>query len=215
MLDGGLEEELVLVPGNVLVLIGLFFTPTDDDAYLAGPIEGADAPLVIALAVCALAAVAVTVPRRHVALVLALSGVGFALAVAYSLLGAPDVALVAVLIETIFALLFVGVFALIPREVLRREARLTEKRTRRLRDGAIAAMSGVVMTLVVWGAYSRSIPEDGMAERHVAQAEDAHGKDVVTVILADFRGLDTLVEITVVGVAMLAVVTLLRGRLRR
>jgi multicomponent Na+:H+ antiporter subunit A len=38
---------------------------------------------------------------------------------------------------------------------------------------------------------------------------------VVTVILADFRGLDTLVEITVILVAMLAVAALLgRGRLR-
>jgi multisubunit Na+/H+ antiporter MnhB subunit len=34
------------------------------------------------------------------------------------------------------------------------------------------------------------------------------------VILADFRSLDTLVEITVVAVAMIAVVTMLRGRVR-
>ena len=38
----------------------------------------------------------------------------------------------------------------------------------------------------------------------------AHGTDVVTVILADFRGLDTLVEITVVLVALLGVAALLR-----
>jgi multicomponent Na+:H+ antiporter subunit A len=38
----------------------------------------------------------------------------------------------------------------------------------------------------------------------------AHGKDVVTVILADFRGLDTMGEITVIGVAFLGIATLLR-----
>jgi multicomponent Na+:H+ antiporter subunit A len=53
-----------------------------------------------------------------------------------------------------------------------------------------------------------------MAERLSALTPDAHGKDVVTVILADFRGLDTLVEITVVTVAMIAVTLVLRGRLR-
>ena len=65
---------------------------------------------------------------------------------------------------------------------------------------------------VVWGVFSRPIPDAGMAERHVALTESAHGYDVVTVILADFRGLDTLVEITVVAVAMLAVSMLLAGR---
>ena len=43
---------------------------------------------------------------------------------AYALLGAPDVTLVAVLIETLFTLLFVATFALLPRRVLMREAAL-------------------------------------------------------------------------------------------
>jgi multicomponent Na+:H+ antiporter subunit A len=51
-----------------------------------------------------------------------------------------------------------------------------------------------------------------MAERHIALTESAHGYDVVTVILADFRGLDTLVEITVVAVAVIGVAALLRER---
>jgi multicomponent Na+:H+ antiporter subunit A len=124
------------------------------------------------------------------------------------------VALVAVLIETIFMLLFVGVYALLPRDVLRREAALRSSRSRRIRDRTIAIFSGAVIALVVWAGLSRDIPGDGMARRHTELAEQAHGKDVVTVILADFRGLDTMVEITVVAVAMLAVVLLLRGRLR-
>jgi len=203
----------VIVPGSLLVTIGVLFTPTAG-AYRVDAPQGADAPLIVAVAVCALAAVAATVPRGHLALALSLSGVGFALATAYSLMGAPDVALVAVLIETIFALLFVGVYSLVPRAVLRREAELHEPRSRRTRDGAIALVSAVVTTLVVWGAFSRPVPRDGMAERHLELAEDAHGSDVVTVILADFRGLDTLVEITVVAVAMIAVAMLLRGRVR-
>ncbi|MDP2710830.1 MAG: proton-conducting transporter membrane subunit [Solirubrobacteraceae bacterium] len=203
----------VILPASGLVALGLIFTPFEG-AYRVGEVIASDAPLVVALAVCALAAVAVTMPRRHLGLALTLSGVGFALAIAYSLMGAPDVALVAVLIETIFMLLFVGVFALLPRDVLRREADLRPPRSRRVRDAVIASVSGIVTALVVWSAFSRPIPLDGSAEQHIALAEEAHGNAIVTVILADFRGLDTLVEITVVAVAMIAVAMLLRTRLR-
>jgi len=201
----------VIVPGGALVALGFVVTPTAG-AYRVGEVGASDVPLIVALAVCGLAAVATTVPRPHLLLALSLSGVGFALATAYSLMGAPDVALVAVLIETVFGLLFVGVFALMPREVLRREAALSPSRSRRVRDTVIAGLSGVVTTAVVWGALSRPVPPPGMAQRHLELADDAHAKDAVTVILADFRGLDTLVEISVVAVAMVAVATLLRGR---
>jgi multicomponent Na+:H+ antiporter subunit A len=203
----------VFIPGSLLVALGVVFTPFEG-VYRAGRLSDADIPLAVTLAVCAIAAAATTLPRKHLALAMSLSGVGFALATAYSLIGAPDVALVAVLIETIFMLLFVGVYALLPRDVLAKEASLRSSRSRLIRDRTIAIVSGVVMTLVVWAGLSRPIPEHGMAERHTELATEAHGKDVVTVILADFRGLDTMVEITVVVVAMLAVVLLLRGRLR-
>jgi multicomponent Na+:H+ antiporter subunit A len=119
-----------------------------------------------------------------------------------------------VLIETIFALLFVAIFSLVPRDVLRREAALRSTRSRRTRDALIAATTGLVTALVVWAAFSRPVPEGGAAARQLETADEAHGKDVVTVILADFRGLDTLVEITVVAVAMVGVSLVLRGRLR-
>jgi multicomponent Na+:H+ antiporter subunit A len=204
----------IIVPGCLLVALGVAATPSDG-AYDPGPVLTADFPLVVALAACAMAGLAVTVPRRHLVLAVTLSGVGFALATTYSLMGAPDVALVAVLIETIVALLFVAVLARVPEDVLRREAHLRERRGRRIRDVVIAVASGVVTTLVVWGAFSREVPQGGMAERHLDRAADAHGKDVVTVILADFRGLDTLVEVTVVAVAVVAVASVLRGRVRR
>jgi multicomponent Na+:H+ antiporter subunit A len=161
-----------------------------------------------------LAAFLVTRPRRHLSMMLALSAVGFSLAVAYELLDAPDVALVAVLVETILTLLFVGVLARFPNDVLRREAALSVPRSRRWRDPLIGVRAGLAALLTVWAGLSRPVPGASSAERHVELAENAHGKDVVTVILADFRGLDTLVEITVVFVALIGIATLLRrGRL--
>jgi multicomponent Na+:H+ antiporter subunit A len=203
----------VLVPAGLLVGAGVAVTPFEG-AYLIGSFSRLDLPLVVALAASAMAALVVSRLRRHLSMALGLSGVGFSLAVAYELLGAPDVALVAVVIETLFMLLFVAVFALLPRAVLRREARLAELGSRRIRDPIVGVISGLLMLLVVWAALSRPTPTDTSAARHLDLAGQAHGKDVVTVILADFRGLDTMVEVTVVVVALLGVAALLRrGRL--
>ena len=198
----------VLVPAGILVLLGIWVTPTG--GYDPGSIGTADIGLVLVLVVATFAALATAMTRLHLTLVLVLSALGFSLAVAYAFSGAPDVALVAVLVETIVALLFLGVFALLPREVLRREARLKTSRSRRWRDPLIGLFSGAVAFLVVWSALSRPAPEASVAGDHVRLAPDAHGSDVVTVILADFRGLDTLGEITVLAVALLGIATLLR-----
>jgi multicomponent Na+:H+ antiporter subunit A len=199
----------VLVPGWVLVVAGIAAAPRDT-LVVPGAVRGEDLPLVVALAVVVGAALAVVRPRRHITLMLALSAVGFALALVYALMGAPDVALVAVLIETVFALLFLGAFALLPPEVLRREARLQIPRGRVRRDALVGLGSGLIAAVVVLSALSRETPEDSMAQQQIAATPSAHGKDVVTVILADFRALDTMVEITVVGVALLGIVLLLR-----
>ena len=198
----------VLVPAGVLVLLGIWVTPTG--GYEPGVVRADDIGLVLALVVATVAALATALTRLHLTLVLVLSALGFSLAVAYAFSGAPDVALVAVLVETIVALLFLGVFALLPRQVLRREALLRTSRRRRWRDPLIGLFSGGVAFLVVWSALSRPAPEASVAGDHVRLAPDAHGSDVVTVILADFRGLDTLGEIAVLGVALVGIATLLR-----
>ena len=75
-------------------------------------------------------------------------------------------------------------------------------------------VAGVSTFAAVWAALSR--PPQGLSDAaaQIALAQEAHGGDVVTVILADFRGLDTMVEITVLVVALIGVAGLLRrGRL--
>lgn len=203
----------VLLPGGALVVLGVAVTPTTG-AYRVGPLSGDDLALMLVLCLLALAALATTVPRGHLTMVLTLSTVGLSLAVAYALMGAPNVALVTVLVETVFALLFLGVFSLLPSEVLRREATIATRGSRRWRDPLVGVVAGAVAFVVVWGALSRPTEGDAVAERQTELAPEAHADNVVTAILADFRALDTLGEITVVAVAFLGVAGLLRrGRL--
>ena len=71
--------------------------------------------------------------------------------------------------------------------------------------------AGAFAFVVVWGALSQPPAEETVAEEHVRLAPQAHAKNVVTAILADFRGLDTLGEITVIALVLLGVGTLLGG----
>lgn len=204
----------VLMPCGILVGAGLLATPTRR-AYEVGEVSRGDLPLFLVLGLACVAALAATVPRNHLTLALVFSGVGYSLAAAYSFFGGPDVALVAVLIETLLALLFLGMLSMLPRRALEREFAMTSPAASlRWRDSVLAVAAGGFAFVVVWGVLSRPAPLETVASEHTRLAPAAHAKDVVTAILADFRGLDTMGEITVLGIAFIGIASLIRsGRL--
>ncbi|MGN6871652.1 MAG: hydrogen gas-evolving membrane-bound hydrogenase subunit E [Solirubrobacteraceae bacterium] len=199
----------VLVPGALLVLLGFLVTPTRG-AYDVGRVTTADLPIVVVLALAVLAGLTAARDPGRLRPVLALSVLGFALAAVYAMVGAPDVALVAVVVETVFTLVFVGVFSRLP------GARRTDAHARpprRRRNLAAGLIAGIGAFATIWAALSRPTAAGSVAAAYLRRAPEAHGGDVVTVILADFRGLDTAVEITVLAVAIAGVAALLqRGR---
>jgi multisubunit Na+/H+ antiporter MnhB subunit len=117
------------------------------------------------------------------------------------------VVLVAVLVETMLTVLLVATLQLIPYEVLHRQAELPPVRL--ARKVLVSAVAGAFAFVVAWGALSQPPAGQTIAEDHVRLAPEAHASNVVTAILADFRALDTLGEITVVALVLLGVATLL------
>jgi multicomponent Na+:H+ antiporter subunit A len=198
----------ILVPTGILVALGFAATPTEG-AYVVGPISPADLPIVALLAVAVTAAVTVARGRGRLRPVLALSVVGFSLAAVYAVMGAPDVALVALLIETVMSLVLITVFERLPGTTVRRPAG-EGPAPHRARNVAAGLVAGVSAFAVIWAALSRPPLGISDAVEQIRRTPDAHGGDVVTVILADFRGLDTMVEMTVLAVAILGVASLLR-----
>lgn len=202
----------VILPGAGLILIGVLLTPFSG-RYLVGSISVDDFGLAAGLLAVGAAALATTRPRQHLPLALTLSAAGFGLAAVYALLGAPDVALVAVLVEITLSLVFVTTLGRLPRGVLDREAGLALPRGRRVRDALVASAAGLSAFFVVWSVASTPRPPQPLAPELIARTDDAHAQDVVTAILADFRALDTLGEITVLAVALVGLATLF-GRVR-
>ena len=166
--------------------------------------EGLLAALIVAGALTAAFA------RTRMAAVLSLGTVGYGVAVLYALLGAPDLAMTQFAVETLTVVIFVLVFY-----QLRGFGDLSS-RLIKTRDAIVAAAAGALVTtlvLFVGASGTTSRLADYFAD---AAPRLAHGLNIVNVILVDFRGFDTLGEITVlVTVAIGVRALLLIGRERR
>jgi multicomponent Na+:H+ antiporter subunit A len=203
----------ILAPAGFLVVAALLATPTRG-IFQTGAVGRSDLPMLLVLTAACGAALATALPRDHVSMALIVSGVGYCLAVVYAFFGAPDVALVAVLIETIFTILLLGTLALFPPKTLEHRSKEPSEHQHLRRDGFVATIAGLVAFVVVWSALSRPAFQESVAIEHARLTPSAHAKDIVTAILTDFRGLDTMGEVTVVGIGLLGIAGLLRrGRL--
>jgi multicomponent Na+:H+ antiporter subunit A len=202
----------VAAAGSALALAGF--------AVVAGvpSLDALGVPVAVAvvLAVAVVAAVAVTAASSHVAGVLMLSILGFMLAIFFILASAPDLALTQLVVETLVLVLFLLVIDKLPAFYgavggLRGAA-----------DAAVAGVVGVTVFLTVVLATAPG-PNDVIAEFFVDHAgvpaehgdvlaNAGGGGNIVNVILVDFRALDTLGEISVVGIAALSILALIARR---
>jgi multicomponent Na+:H+ antiporter subunit A len=204
--SGYLRHYLLIIIATTAVLGG---------ARLFGGLRAADLPMnldarfhewVLAALILLGALTAVTSTSR-LAAIAALGVVGYSVAVIFILFGAPDLAMTQFMIETLTVILFVLVFYHLPRFALFRG------RAALVRDVAITLGLGAVITAVVltgsgiqlYPKISRYFIENSLPA--------AHGRNVVNVILVDFRGFDTLGEITVLAVAGIGVFALLKLKL--
>ncbi len=139
--------------------------------------------------------------------VAALGVVGYGVALIFTLFGAPDLAMTQFAIETLTVFLFVLVLYRLPRFAY------YSSRPARLRDAVVALAAGALMTALV--LVTTSVPlQSRLTPFFAANAVPlARGRNIDNVILVDFRGLDTLGEITVLAVAGIGVYALLKLRL--
>ena len=194
----------VLIPTAILLLLGLWFAPTFG-LYRVSEFHLQDLPLALALLLTAVSAFIVALPKSHLTQVLVLSSVNFGLAGVFAFIGAPNLALVGVLIGVVSTLFFVAVFTLFPVEALRQAETITTSAWQTGRDLIVSVLAGGVAFFVVWGVLSQPAFEENVASKYMELAPDAHAKDVVTAILADWRGLDTMGEVTVLAIILIGV----------
>ncbi len=192
---------VILTTAVVLPLPALLRTSFPDELVAAeSPGQVAVAVLVVAAAFGAVAS------RRRFPAVLFLGAVGYGVAVLFVIQGAPDLALTQLLIETLSVVIFVLVLRHLPDRFQRMPWKLG--RTVRL---AVAGSVGVfvaVFALVAGAARTAPSISSAFLEQSLPEAG---GRNVVNVILVDFRGFDTLGEITVLTVAAFGIFSLVQA----
>ncbi|HOQ48422.1 MAG TPA: DUF4040 domain-containing protein, partial [Candidatus Kapabacteria bacterium] len=133
--------------------------------------------------------------------------VGALISLIYIIYGAPDLAMTQLSIETLSVILFVLVLYKLPRFFT------YSKLKTRIRDLVIALAFGSIFTIIIIFVSAYGKFDSGLSE-YFAQTSYliGHGKNIVNVILVDFRGFDTMGEITVLAIAAVGVYSLLRLR---
>lgn len=201
--QNGSLQSYIAVTMSVLIAALLYSMVSDQWPHFKNMII-ADSPLqfgVVVLAVV-LTGVMTFTSHRFVAALL-LGGVGFAVAIIFALYSAPDLALTQILVETIVLV----VFLLVLRQLPSKFERLVKGSVRSAQIVLSVGVGVGVALFAVLVGNARQGPSVG--EEYIARSlPQGGGNNVVNVILVDFRGVDTLGEITVLAVAALGVANL-------
>ena len=136
----------------------------------------------------------------------AMAVTGYGISLIYLYYSAVDLAITQIIVETLMVVMFVLVLQGLPKFAS------LSSRMAKIRDGVISLVFGTIMTIVTLKAitvdFNTSISGYFVDYSYLK----AYGKNVVNVILVDFRALDTLGEITVLSIAALGVYSLLNKR---
>lgn len=156
------------------------------------------------------ASVAVVFVRDRFVLLLASGMAGVGCAALFLFLGAPDLAFTQFAVEAAFVVVVASAVLRIRRLALPAAA----ESGRGLRLALGLAVGALLAGLLLWGGGAPLDPS--LSSFFAAKSvPEAHGRNVVNVIIVDFRALDTLGEIAVValtGLALAPLFRLLRGR---
>ena len=163
---------------------------------------------VVGLAVVGI--VAVVLAKNRLTAIVSLGIQGFAVALIFMLFGAPDLAFTQFMVETLSVVILSLVLTRLA--LFRRDHRPFWQS---MMDGTIAIACGIGFTGLMLTVLSR--PFDGRLSAFFAEhaVPIAHGRNIVNVIIVDYRGLDTLGEIGVVVIAGLAILALVRLKPKR
>ncbi|MCS6838670.1 MAG: DUF4040 domain-containing protein [Bdellovibrionaceae bacterium] len=209
--NGNLNQYLV-VCFVTLVGIGFFSLVINSDLVkhvMVLPFHGFALDKFVAelilLATMAGAGVLACISHHRLSAIAAMGAIGYSIAGLFVLLGAPDLALTQIIVETLSVILFVYLLHRVPLIKPNHHKRSDVVGRLALSIGVgVLSMIGVLIALKVEGDTSlmKFYGENSLAI--------ANGSNIVNVILVDFRGFDTMGEITVLTIGALVVGVLIQ-----
>jgi multicomponent Na+:H+ antiporter subunit A len=202
--NGSLPVYLAVTLSAVLAVPAVVWLASAEVTALP-PLSNSVAEIILGAIVVA-AAFAATRVQRRMAAALLLGLAGYGVAGIYVVFSAPDLALTQLLVETLTVALFALVLVRLPRRFGAEPGSLA----RWIRI-AVAGFAGLFVTGAALLMTSVE-PDRSVAEFYVREAAEAGGRNIVNIVLTNFRALDTLGEITVLAVAALGISALVLAR---
>jgi multicomponent Na+:H+ antiporter subunit A len=211
VMTGSIRNYLVYIFTAFSLLLGLSLFGKDAFRLELGSIAPIGLYEIILSFALVIGSISILFAKSRLTAIILLGAVGYTVSLFFVLFRAPDLALTQLVIETISVALFLLCFYHLPKMASRKEERLTFKLT----NAMISVGVGVVVALIALSSHSQKL-FDSISSFYLEKAyTEAGGKNVVNVILVDFRGLDTMFEITVLGIAALGIFAMIRLRLTR
>jgi len=200
--NGSLQRSAALLLGVAVLAMLLPLTGGDIRGTVpSSPVDGLS--LLGALLLMGASLLTVQWHEHRLSAVIALSVVGLLVALVFVRFSAPDLALTQLSVEVVTIMLLLLALFFLPQ----RHGRLT-KTSRRIGDMLLAVGAGGGCGLLAWGMLTR--PHDSISSFFMEQSlPGGGGANVVNVILVDFRGFDTMGEVTVLAVAAIGIYALL------
>lgn len=203
--SGYLRYYLLTIVGLIIVLTSSTLFIHDEMLPLTWDLDVKAYEAAICLLI-AIAAGATVWAAGRIPAIVALGVVGYSVALLFVLFGAPDLAMTQFLVETLTVVLFVFVLYRLPPQSF------TSGFAGRVRDAVVAVTTGGLMATIVL-LVAEVDPRRDISTFYVDNSvPEAHGRNIVNVILVDFRALDTLGEITVLALAAVGVYSLIKLR---
>ncbi|WP_295383825.1 monovalent cation/H+ antiporter subunit A [uncultured Thiodictyon sp.] len=172
----------------------------------AGPLLPFDpVSLLVALGLAACTASVVVLHRSRLIALILLGAVGLIVSLIFAKFSAPDLALTQLSVEVVTIVLLLLALYFLPQSTPAESSR-----PRQVRDLLLALAAGGGNAALAWAVLTR--PAESIADWFLTHSlPGGGGANVVNVILVDFRGFDTLGEITVLALAGLGIYAMLDG----
>jgi multicomponent K+:H+ antiporter subunit A len=203
--NGSQQRYLLWMLGSVLVLVIIALSPL---TQLRGslPYTPVDGLTVLGFAVlCLTSLLTVVYHRERLIALMIIGGAGLMVVLAFARYSAPDLALTQVSVEVVTIILLMLVLYFMPDRTPPESSS-----ARVLRDLLVALAVGTLIALLTYAVMTR--PYDSIALFFMQNSiPGGGGTNVVNVILVDFRGFDTMGEITVLAIAAVGIYALLHG----
>lgn len=206
-MNGSLKTYISLIIGTIVLVTATYLFITDGFTIQYDNLAEISVIEIVVVVLIVIASIATIFVNHNLAALLITGIVGYGVSILFLIYRAPDLALTQLVIETVSVVLFLLAFYHLPKMRKRDEQQLTK-----FKNAMIAIGFGTLMTLIGISAHSSNWFEP-ISDYFLETAQSiGGGTNVVNVILVDMRGLDTLFEITVLGIAALAVFSLIKLR---